>query len=205
MRIAREGFRYIAVLSGFAVAALLFPPTRLLAIGLFGLAAFVAFFFRDPTRTPPQGENLLVSPGDGKVVYVGPGERDPGRSQISIFLSIFDVHINRSPLSGVVRKVRYSPGQFLVAYNPEAGAKNEQNELELVDGDFAVTVRQIAGVVARRIVCGVEENQTLKRGEQFGLIQFGSRMEVILPTSTTLRVRVGDRVRGGETIIAERS
>ena len=132
MRIAKEGSRYIAVLAALGIAALLFPPTRILAVVFFGLAGFVVFFFRDPTRTPPEGDNLLVSPGDGKVVYVGPGERDPSRNQISIFLSIFDVHINRSPLDGVVRDIKYSPGQFLAAYKEDAGTKNEQNELELV-------------------------------------------------------------------------
>lgn len=204
MRIAREGFRYIAVLSILGVAALAFPATRLLAVPLFGLAAFVTYFFRDPTRVPPENEKLLVSPGDGKVVYTGPGERDPSRTQISIFLSIFDVHINRSPLAAVVRKIQYTPGKFLAAYNPEAGTKNEQNELELVDGDFVVTVRQIAGIAARRIVCAVHESDKLERGERFGLIQFGSRMEIVLPSDTKLHVKVGDRVKGGETIIAER-
>lgn len=204
MRIAREGFRYIGVLSLLGVAALAFPATRLLAVPMFVLAGFVTYFFRDPTRVPPDNEKLLVSPGDGKVVYAGPGERDPSRKQVSIFLSIFDVHINRSPLAAVVRKIRYTPGQFLAAYKPEAGSKNEQNELELADGQFLVTVRQIAGVAARRIVCDVRENDKLERGERFGLIQFGSRMEVLLPSDTKLRVSVGDRVKGGETVIAER-
>ena len=153
---------------------------------------------------PPENEKLLVSPGDGKVVYSGEGERDPSRKQISIFLSIFDVHINRSPLAAVVKKIQYSPGKFLAAYKPESGRKNEQNELQLADGDFNVTVRQIAGVVARRIVCGVHENDSLDRGQRFGLIQFGSRMEIELPADTELRVKVGDRVKGGETVIAER-
>lgn len=208
MRIAREGFRYIGVLAVLGAAALLFPPVRLLAIPLFVLAAFVTYFFRDPTRVAPEGEHLLVSPGDGKVVYTGPGERDPSRTQVSIFLSIFDVHINRSPLAAVVRKIKYTPGQFLAAYKPESGTNNEQNELELVDahdGQFVVTVRQIAGVAARRIVCDVKENDGLERAQRFGLIQFGSRMEILLPSDTKLRVKVGDRVKGGETIIAERS
>ncbi|GMR24133.1 MAG: phosphatidylserine decarboxylase family protein [Acidobacteriota bacterium] len=204
MRIAREGFRYIGLLSVLGVAALAFPVTRLLAVPMFVLAGFVTYFFRDPARVPPDNEKLLVSPGDGKVVYTGPGERDPSRIQVSIFLSIFNVHINRSPLAAVVRKIRYTPGQFLAAYKPESGTKNEQNELELVDGPFSVTVRQIAGVAARRIVCRVHENDKLERGERFGLIQFGSRMEVLLPSDTKSHVKVGDRVKGGETVIAER-
>ncbi len=206
MRIAREGFRYIGVVGVVGIAALLFPPTRLLSIPLFILAAFVTYFFRDPTRVPPEGENLLVSPGDGKVVYTGPGERDPSRTQVSIFLSIFDVHINRSPLAAVVRKIKYTPGQFLAAYKPESGTHNEQNELELdaAGGGFSITVRQIAGVAARRIVCDVRENDSLGRGQRFGLIQFGSRMEILFPSDTSLRVKVGDRVKGGETVIGER-
>lgn len=204
MTIAREGFRYIGVLSILGIAALLYPPTRLIAIPLFVLAAFVTYFFRDPTRVPPDDERLLVSPGDGKVVYTGAGERDPSKQQISIFLSIFDVHINRSPLAAVVEKIEYTPGKFLAAYKPESGRNNEQNEIHLADGEFAVTVRQIAGVVARRIVCAIHENDSLARGERFGLIQFGSRMEIELPAGTELRVEVGDRVKGGETVIAER-
>lgn len=204
MRIAREGFRYIGALTILSVVALAFPPTRVAAIPLLALAAFVTFFFRDPTRVPPEGENLIVSAGDGRVVHAGPGERDPSRKQVTIFLSIFDVHINRSPLTAVVRKIEYSPGRFLAAYKPESGTKNEQNEIELVDGDFVVTVRQIAGVVARRIVCDIAENDRLDRGQRIGLIQFGSRMDVVLPSEVRLRVKVGDRVKGGETVIAER-
>ncbi len=203
MRIARQGFRYIGirVVLGALVAASASP---LYSIPFFVLAAFVTYFFRDPERVPPPDEKLLVSPGDGKVVYVGEGERDPERQQISVFLSIFDVHINRSPLRAVVRRIRYSRGKFLAAYNSAAGISNEQNELELVDGDFTVIVRQIAGVVARRIVCAKKENDELERGERFGLIQFGSRMEIILPKEIKLRVKVGDRVKGGETVVAER-
>ncbi len=205
MRIASEGYRYIAVLTVLGGLLLLFPATRLFSIPFFGLAAFIVYFFRDPHRVPPEDARLLVSPGDGKVVYVGPGEREPDKVQISVFLSIFDVHINRSPLAALVRRIQYSPGKFLAAYHDEAGKQNEQNELELVDGDFVVIVRQIAGVVARRIVCRASESDHLARGERFGLIQFGSRMEIVLPAGTEVRVRVGERVRGGETIIAERA
>jgi phosphatidylserine decarboxylase len=204
MRIARQGFRYIGILVALGGLVVAFAPSALYSIPCFVLAAFVTYFFRDPERVPPPDEKLLVSPGDGKVVYVGDAERDPERKQISVFLSIFDVHINRSPLHAVVRRIRYSPGKFLAAYNSDAGMENEQNELELVDGDLTVIVRQIAGVVARRIVCVRKENDELERGERFGLIQFGSRMEVILPKEIELRVKVGDRVKGGETVIAER-
>ena len=204
MKIARQGFRYIGILVVLGALVAAVAPSPLFSIPFFVLAAFVTYFFRDPERIPPPDEKLLVSPGDGKVVYVGEAERDPERQQISIFLSIFNVHINRAPLRAVVRRIRYSPGKFLAAYNSDAGIENEQNELELADGDFTVIVRQIAGVVARRIVCTRKENDELERGERFGLIQFGSRMEIILSKEIELRVKVGDRVKGGETVIAER-
>jgi phosphatidylserine decarboxylase len=204
MKIAPQGFRYIGSLAVLAGALLFIGPLRVLAGLAAGLALFVAFFFRDPHRTPPADETLLVSPGDGKVVDVGPAPSDPDRNQIGIFLSIFDVHVNRAPLAAVVEKIQYTPGRFLAAYRKEASTSNERNELELQDGAYRVTVRQIAGVVARRIVCSTHEQDRLSRGERFGLIQFGSRMEVVLPRGTEILVKMGDRVRGGETPIARR-
>lgn len=204
MRIAPQGFKFIGLALAVAAALGLLGPSWLLAIPFIVLAGFCAFFFRDPTRIPPVDPKQLVSPGDGRVVYVGAAEEDPSRKQVTIFLSLFNVHINRSPLDAMVQKITYRPGKFLPAYKVEASAKNEQNELQLADGDFLVTVRQIAGVVARRIVCRVNENDSLGRGQRFGLIQFGSRMEIEVPADTELRVKVGDRVKGGETVIAER-
>lgn len=204
MRIARQGFPYIFALLLLAIAALAFPATRLLGLGLAVLAGFVVFFFRDPTRRPPEDPKLLVSPGDGRVVSVGPVEGDPSKQMLAMFLSIFDVHVNRAPLAASVRKIRYTPGRFVAAYRDEAGSVNERNELELTDGDYVVVVRQIAGVVARRIVCWTKESDRLERGERFGLIQFGSRMEVVVPAGTEIVVKVGDHLRGGETAIARR-
>jgi phosphatidylserine decarboxylase len=182
----------------------LFPPTRTWSILPFFLGLFVAFFFRDPTRQPPDDPHLLVSPADGKVVYVGPSKEGDDRIQVSIFLSIFDVHINRSPLSAVVQKVRYTPGRFMAAYRPEASQQNEQNEVELADGEWKCTVRQIAGVVARRIVFDKKVGDHLGRGERFGLIQFGSRVDVLLPPDVKVRVAIGDRLKGGESVLVER-
>ena len=204
MKIASQGFRYIGVVVALGAVALVFEPVRWLAWPLGALGAFIAFFFRDPTRVPPSDPNLLVSPADGTVVDAGPAPSDPSRKQIGIFLSILNVHINRSPLSASVASIRYTPGSFFAAYREEAATQNERNELELLDGGFRVTVRQIAGVIARRIVCTVAENDRLERGQRFGLIQFGSRTEVVLPWETEILVRVGDRVRGGETPIARR-
>jgi phosphatidylserine decarboxylase len=139
------------------------------------------------------------------VVHAGPeSESQGGPIRVSIFLSIFNVHINRSPLSAVVDKVQYTPGRFLPAYKGEASAQNEQNEIELSDDTWNITVRQIAGVVARRIICYKKKGERLNRGERFGLIQFGSRVDVILPPEARLRVAVGDRLKGGQSILAEK-
>jgi phosphatidylserine decarboxylase len=204
MRIAPEGFRYIGLLALLAASAYALDPLRGLVAPLLLLAAFTVFFFRDPTRVPPADEKLVVSPADGKVVDVGPSPEDPRSTQVGIFLSILDVHINRAPLTGTVERIRYTPGSFFAAYREEARKANERNELALADGDYRVTVRQIAGVVARRIVCDAKENDRLMRGQRFGLIQFGSRTEIVLPHGTEVRVRRGDRVRGGETAIGRR-
>ncbi len=204
MNIAPQGFRYVGVLLALAALLFLVAPLRWLGWPFAAGALFTAFFFRDPKRRPPADPRLLVSAADGKVVDVGPCASDPSRQQIGVFLSIFDVHINRSPLPAVVSRIRYTPGSFFAAYKKEAATSNERNEIELEDGEFRVTVRQIAGVVARRIVCSVAEKDRLERGEKLGLIQFGSRTEVVLPRDVEILVRIGDRVKGGETAIARR-
>ena len=205
MRIAKQAFLYIGILSVLGIVLVLFPTTRPLSIPVFILAAFVAYFFRDPDRTPPEDPRLWVSPADGKVVYVGPEADGGGRVQVSIFLNIFDVHINRSPLSGTITNVRYTPGRFLPAYRAEASSQNEQNEMELTDeGSLKIVVRQIAGVVARRIVFSKKKDQHLERGERFGLIQFGSRVDVLMPPGTRVLLSEGEHVKGGESAMAER-
>lgn len=204
MKVASQGFPYIGVSLAIAGAVLLFPSARFLAIPFLLIAAFVTFFFRDPKRVAPNDPKVLVSPGDGRVVYVGPAEDGSPRKQLTMFLSIFDVHINRSPMTARVERVQYTPGRFLAAYKREASTANERNEMELVDDDFRVIVRQIAGVVARRIVCTVKESDRLEQGERFGLIQFGSRMEVVVPENCELTARVGEHLRGGESVIGRR-
>ena len=205
MTIAKQGIRYILALLAGSVVCLVFAPVRPVGFILAGLAAFVAFFFRDPDRKVPEGDGLLVAPGDGKVVYAGPSdEGDASEQKVAIFLSLFDVHINRVPMSGRIAKIDYRPGKFLAAYKPEASSQNEQNEIVLTDGDYSLRLRQIVGVVARRIVCDVRPDALVERGERYGLMQFGSRMEILMPAGTTLEVGVGDRVRGGESIIARR-
>ena len=201
MKIAKQGFSYIGLCLLIAGALTLFSPTRGLAIPFLVLAGFVTYFFRDPNRVVPDDPKALVSPGDGRVVYVGAAEDGSPRKQLTMFLSILDVHINRSPLTATVNRIQYTPGRFLAAYKEEASTANEKNEMELVGQGLQVIVRQIAGVIARRIVCSVRENDRLKRGQRFGLIQFGSRMEVVVPRECELTVHVGDRLKGGESVI----
>jgi phosphatidylserine decarboxylase len=205
MKVAREGHPFIvtgAVLS--AVAFLL--GSRLLG-AIFGLLTLAFFgFFRDPERAAPQGDGLIVAPADGKVVSVVDVAGEPGFSgaekQISVFLSPFDVHINRSPIDGRVTEVSYRKGSYRAAFREDASKQNERNTLRIVDGQQrSVAVSQIAGVLARRIVCRVREGDWLARGERFGLIMFGSRTDIYLPADCRVEVTEGQRVKGGETII----
>jgi phosphatidylserine decarboxylase len=170
------------------------------------VAGLVGAFFRDPDREVPQGQGLVVSPADGKVVLI---ETTPqghyagaGRTQISIFLSILDVHVNRAPVAGAVSAVDYHSGSFLPAFNDKASLRNEQNRVVLDHGAGQVGVTQIAGIIARRIVFRPTVGDHLERGERFGLIRFGSRLDVFLPTGTTVHTTVGDKVRGGTSVLA---
>ena len=175
-----------------------------LALGAVLAAAAVAMagFFRDPERVSPGGEGIVVSPADGKVVDVGDAS-DPAGRRRSIYLSPLDVHINRAPLNGRVADVRYQTGHFLAAYKGKASDENERNAIELVDEEGrTLRIVQIAGFLARRIVCHVGRGDSLKRGERFGMIMFGSRVDLHLPRDAAVEVLAGQRVRGGETIVA---
>lgn len=201
IRIAKEGYRFVFTALGLAAAALAvgwFVVGVVLAVA----AAAAAGFFRDPKRVSPDGEGIVVSPADGKVVSVDDVSDGAGR-RLSIFLSPLDVHINRAPMNGRVADVRYQTGHFLAAYKGKASDENERNAIELVD-DAGTTLRivQIAGFLARRIVCDVGRGDSLKRGERFGMIMFGSRVDLFLPRDATVEVHPGQRVRGGETIVA---
>jgi phosphatidylserine decarboxylase len=171
------------------------------------LAAFVAYFFRNPVRSIPPGENLIVSPADGKVVCVAqiPKEDEelPGGQRVSIFLSIFDVHVTRTPMRGELERLEYRRGKFKVAYDEEASRVNEQNILTIRGQAGRIVVKQIAGLIARRVVCWKRPGQTLQRGELFGLIRFGSRVDVLLPKEVKILVKVGDHVKGGISVIGE--
>jgi phosphatidylserine decarboxylase len=177
----------------------------LIAASFAALGGFLTYFFRDPDRHVPQEPDLVVSPADGKVMIAGPSDRrwaPPGDwKQITIFLSPMDVHMNRIPVDGRVTRIDYRRGKFLPAYD-ERSNDNEMNEIWIDHHGQTVVVRQVVGILARRIVCRVSEGQTLARGERIGLMKFGSRMDVFLPMAADLRVSVGEQVVGGETVLA---
>jgi phosphatidylserine decarboxylase len=168
------------------------------------LAAFFLWFFRDPARQIPVGEGLIVSPGDGLVTETVTIATPQGpRQRISIFLSVFDVHVNRSPISGVLSAVHYQKGQYLNAMNPASADRNEQNVVTVRGEGFEVTFKQIAGLLARRIVFTRREGDGVERGERVGLIKFGSRVDVLLPAEAEICVKKGQRVRGGASVLAQ--
>jgi phosphatidylserine decarboxylase len=203
----RDG--YIYGISLLAVAAALKWLTGYWVWGLAPalLAAFFLWFFRDPQRTIPMGQGLIVSPGDGRVTETTSIMTPEGaRQRISIFLSVFDVHVNRAPIGGVLSQVRYHKGQFLNAMNPASAERNEQNTVTVrgqgADAGFDVTFKQIAGLLARRIVFRCHQGQSVERGQRVGLIKFGSRVDVFIPSSAVLQVKVGERVKGGASVLA---
>jgi len=201
--IAREGGPFILPAAGAAVF-LAIAGWWWLAAPAGALAVLFALFFRDPEREVPSLPGVIVAPADGKVVQVRSGVSPEfvGRAaQVSIFLSPLDVHVNRSPIAGLITDVRYQPGKFLPAYRAQASDVNEQCSLFLQGEALRVLVRQIAGVLARRIVCRVRPGEKLALGERFGMIRFGSRVDLIVPDEVRLQIKVGDRVRGGESVI----
>lgn len=198
MRIVKESLPYIVVPLLLAAAAAVLGFWWVAAILLL-VTLFMAFFFRDPKRVPPSDRDVVVSPADGKVTRV---ERaGSGSTVISIFLSPFDVHINRSPIPGKIVDVLYSPGKFLMATNEKASLVNEQNALTIQGEKITVVCKQIAGILARRIVCWKAKGDSLGLGERFGMIKFSSRTDVLLPANVRVTVKEGDRVRGGTTVI----
>jgi phosphatidylserine decarboxylase len=175
------------------------------SIPFFLLAAFFVFFFRDPERQAPTGPNLVVAPADARVMIIGaPGPgAPPGEWQrVSMFLSPLDVHVNRTPVDGRVTRVEYHPGKFLPAYREEAGTLNEWTEVWFDHRGTPVVLRQIVGILARRIVCRAKPGDIVTRGDRFGIMKFGSRIDLFLPLSARVRVKPGDRVVGGVTPIA---
>ncbi|AUX75757.1 phosphatidylserine decarboxylase [Sinorhizobium fredii] len=204
----KEGYRFIAIF--FVVSLILgFLWEPLMWIG-FLLTAWCAYFFRDPERMTPIDEDLVISPADGRVssiaTVVPPEELGLGAEpmlRITVFMNVFDCHVNRAPMSGTVRRIAYRAGSFLNAELDKASLDNERNGLVVETSHGAVGVVQIAGLVARRILCWTTENASLESGERFGLIRFGSRLDVFLPEGAQPRVSLGQKTIGGETVIAE--
>jgi phosphatidylserine decarboxylase len=200
--VAREGWPFIVTPAAIA-AVLAVAGRRRLAAPFAAAAAAAVGFFRDPERAVPAVSHAVLSPADGRVTlvdevdddFVGPAVR------VAIFLSPLDVHVNRSPIAALVAQTMYRPGRFLAAYRPEAGEANERMTIHLQGENARVTVRQIAGVAARRIVCRVAAGDKLAAGERFGMIRFGSRTDCIMPRTVRLGVRVGDKVTGGITVL----
>ncbi len=196
----RDGIYYaVGLTAGGGLAAYLIHPAC--GIPLYLLAAFCLYFFRDPDRVVPSGP-VAVSPADGKIVAIKADS--PGRTRISIFLNIFDVHVNRAPIAGLITEVDYRPGQFLVASREEASVQNEQNSVTVEGGGTPVVFRQIAGLIARRIVFHKKAGDSVEAGERVGLIKFGSRVDVFLGPEWEIQVREGQRVRAGSSVLARR-
>jgi phosphatidylserine decarboxylase len=211
MRFAREGYPFMLGAAFFAaltwVAVAIAEPWTIVPASLLTLlAAFVFYFFRDPERVLPSGEGGVISPGDGKIIEIRevdePSFVEGVCRRITIFLSVFNVHVQRAPISGDVAHREYRPGEYAVAWHPKASEKNEQSSLGLIARGHRVLVRQIAGLIARRIVTYPEQGDHVERGERIGLIRFGSRVDLFIPLAWSLECAVGDKVAGGSTVLA---
>ncbi|HUJ17861.1 MAG TPA: phosphatidylserine decarboxylase family protein [Nitrospirota bacterium] len=202
--VAAEGWPFIVPLA--VVTIVLFVlGWKNTGFVLLVLTLFVLFFFRDPERTVPDENAVVVSPADGRVIVVKdvyePTYLKQDVKQISIFLSVFNVHVNRSPIGGTVESVQYNPGKFHVASVDKASLDNEQTAMVIANGKSRVLVKQIAGLIARRIVCYARPGDRISKGERYGLIRFGSRVDLFLPKDAELKVKVGDRIKGARDII----
>ncbi len=208
--IHKEGYIFVAIF--FIASLILYSIWCVLGVIGFILSAWCVYFFRDPVRYVPQNDGLVVSPADGTVVLIQKAklpadlesDDDEEKTRVSIFLSVIDVHVNRMPVAGVVEKVKYHEGKFLSAETDKASDDNERNSLLIKTEDGKnYGVVQIAGLIARRIVCDAKEGREYARGERFGIIRFGSRVDLYLPSGLVPKVAIGQKVLGGETIIAE--
>jgi phosphatidylserine decarboxylase len=210
---AREGFLFIVTAALIAAGAFVFAlnrrswPLWLAALLLTVVAIWVAYFFRDPERTGERGEQIVIAPADGKVVLISevdePAFLHERALRVSIFMNVFNVHVNRYPVSGVVRYLQYNPGKFLNAATEKSSLENEQMSVGIESGSNRVLVRQIAGLIARRIVTYSQDGERVQQGDRMGIIRFGSRVDVFLPVSARPRVKVGDITFAGVTVIGE--
>src|SRR6202034_4282193 len=200
----RDGYFYGLGFIAAAVLVWLVTGSWIWAVVPALLACFFFWFFRDPKRPVPLEAGLVVSPADGKITEITRVQTPEGeRIRLSIFLSVFDVHVNRSPIAGTVREVRYQKGQYLNALNPQSSEKNEQNLVTVQGDEFDVSFKQIAGLLARRIVFRFKVGDFVERGQRVGLIKFGSRVNVLLPAHAHLRVALGQKVKGGASVLAD--
>jgi phosphatidylserine decarboxylase len=210
---AREGLLFIAIAALIAAGTFALAlnrrswPLWLAAVVLVMVAIWVAYFFRDPERTGERGENLVIAPADGRVVQIinvdEPAFLREKAIQVSIFMNVFNVHVNRYPVTGIVRYVHYNPGRFLNAANEKASLENEQSSVGIESGSNRILVRQIAGLIARRIVTYSTDGAHVTQGDRMGIIRFGSRVDVFLPATAHIRVRVGDVTYAGVSVIGE--
>jgi phosphatidylserine decarboxylase len=199
----RDGIPFVAVPAALAIVPMLFGYW-IIAIPFLLVSAFMAFFFRDPRRTIPSGQGIVVAPADGRITRIRIAGGDNGaESLISIFLSPLDVHVNRAPIAGMIEKIEYKSGRFLMATNERARDENEQNTLTISGEGITIRCSQIAGILARRIVCWKREGDRVECGERFGMIKFGSRTDVIMPGTVEILVKEGMHVRGGVTVIGK--
>jgi phosphatidylserine decarboxylase len=202
LRIVRESIPYVTIPLLVCAISLIFGLWYV-AIFFLAIALFMAFFFRDPQRVPPDGLDIVVSPADGRVTRIKKlaPEEENSPTLVSIFLSPLDVHINRAPIAGAIVEMVYTPGKFLMATNEMASLVNEQNALTIKGEKVTVVCRQIAGILARRVVCWKKKGDNLQLGERFGMIKFSSRTDIVLPANVAVTVSEGSKVRGGSTVI----
>jgi phosphatidylserine decarboxylase len=203
-KLAPEGYPFVIIFALVTVLVYIFGKPWVAVLTLI-ITLFMALFFRDPERKTPGDKGIFVSPADGKVILIkNVYEKDYLKSEskeISIFMSIFDVHVNRVPCDGTVNQVEHFPGQFLAAYKDAASIKNENTIMVLEGNNGKVLVRQVAGLLARRIVCKAKAGDVVRRGERYGMIKFGSRLDIYLPKDTEIKVKLGDKVKAGETVV----
>lgn len=204
MKFAPEGYPFIGVFTVITVVVY-FAGGQWIALLPFILTLFMQYFFRDPDRTPPEGDNLFISPADGTIIKIEKVREDRllkgDAVEISIFMSPLNVHVNRAPCDGKVEEVVPTKGRFLSAFKDEASIQNENIAMLLNTRHGKILVRQVAGFVARRAVCRVKPGDVLQKGERYGLIKFSSRLDVYLPLNTSIKVKLGDKVKAGETIL----
>ena len=213
MSVAREGIPFILIAVAIAIAAFALALTKrswplwLIAFVLTLIALWVAYFFRDPERTGDRGEKLVISPADGRISHIvevdEPNFVHGKAIRISVFMNVFNVHVNRYPVAGVVQYTHYNPGKFLNAATEKSSLENEQMSVGIQSGPYKILVRQIAGLIARRIVTYSRVGDPATQGDRFGLIRFGSRVDVFVPVGSTIRVKIGDTPAAGTTVLAE--